>query len=344
MNVMGIGKLLAAGQRLRKRFFGSGAVILMYHRIAKVEIDPWSLCVTPSRFAEHLDVLQRYHCMLLEDLSVRHRKGRIPRRGVVVTFDDGYADNLHNGKPLLERYGIPATFFLTTGYIGQGHEFWWDELEQLLLRPGQLEREIHLTIEGNHHQWELGEAAYYGEENYMHDRGRRAWEGNPGSRLSFYYSIWQLLKPLPEGERQVVLDEIRTWAKAEPMAQSTDRSFLPEEIYALKLGKLVEIGAHTVTHLDLSAHGASFQFNEIRQSKAYLENILGHQVNSFSYPFGDFTAETVSLVRQAGFMCACTTNSGLVQDDTDFFRLPRIQARNWSGEEFNRRLETVWTL
>jgi peptidoglycan/xylan/chitin deacetylase (PgdA/CDA1 family) len=85
---------------------------------------------------------------------------------VVVTFDDGYADNLHHAKPLLERYGIPATVFVTSDYIGQEHEFWGDKLERLLLQPGALPQTLQLQVNGTAYQWSLGEAAYFSEETY----------------------------------------------------------------------------------------------------------------------------------------------------------------------------------
>jgi peptidoglycan/xylan/chitin deacetylase (PgdA/CDA1 family) len=80
---------------------------------------------------------------------------------VVITFDDGYADNLHNAKPLLERYDIPATVFVTTGHIGHEREFWGDELDRLLLQPSTLPELLGLSINGSPYQWELGEVAHY---------------------------------------------------------------------------------------------------------------------------------------------------------------------------------------
>jgi peptidoglycan/xylan/chitin deacetylase (PgdA/CDA1 family) len=118
---------------------------LVYHRINELRSDPWALGVTPRRFAEHLEVLR--DCarpIRLEQLSGALLDGSLPDRSVVVTFDDGYADNLYNAKPLLERYDVPATVFVTTGYVGSGREFWWDELDRLLLQPGTLPEALRL--------------------------------------------------------------------------------------------------------------------------------------------------------------------------------------------------------
>ena len=91
-------------------------------------------------------------CHLVQNL----REGKSQYRPLVVTFDDGYADNLYNAKPLLERYEIPATIFLTSGCIGQNREFWWDELDRMLLQPKTLPRALHLNIDGTTHDWDLG--------------------------------------------------------------------------------------------------------------------------------------------------------------------------------------------
>lgn len=333
-----LGKLHRAAEWLQKRFT-SRALILMYHRVAEVDLDPWSLCVTPQHFAEHLEVLQKHaHPISLKQLAQAHRDGEIPRRAVVVTFDDGYADNLHNAKPLLERYNIPATIFVATGQVGQNREFWWDELEQVLLQPGRLPERLYLRIDGSTHQWELGVAVDYCEDEYRRDRDHNAWSSQPGSRLSFYHSVWQRLRPLPEDQRQKVLDEILSWAGAEPVARPTYRPLVPEEVRSLGQGELMEIGAHTVTHPFLSTHSVAFQRDEIQRSKADLEKILERPVTSFAYPFGDYTAETVPLLLESGFACACSTIAATVWQNSDCFQFPRFAVENWSGKKFEQQL------
>jgi peptidoglycan/xylan/chitin deacetylase (PgdA/CDA1 family) len=335
-------RLRRAARRLRSRI-GRKALILVYHRIAEVSPDPWRLAVTPRHFAEHLEVLGRYARPLrLEQLVETLRQGTCPRRGAVVTFDDGYADNLHNAKALLARFDIPATVFLVSGGIGAGREFWWDELERLLLQPGALPETLRLTVNGQAYRWELGEAARYGEDACLRDRLWEAWgEEAPTSRHLLYRSLYEVLYALAEGERQRALDQLVAWAGTAPAARATHRSLSLDETRALVEGELVEVGCHTVTHAVLSALPVATQRDEIRRSKARLEAILGRPVASFAYPYGrrcDYTPETVALVREAGFTSACSNFAGVVTRDTERLQLPRMQIRDWDGETFARHL------
>ncbi|HXG64664.1 MAG TPA: polysaccharide deacetylase family protein [Blastocatellia bacterium] len=320
------------------------AVILLYHRIADSASDPWSLCVSPRRFAEHLEVLAKHgYVMRLEQLARALGGRNLPHRAAVITFDDGYVDNLWNARPLLERYDLPATVFVATGNTGQGREFWWDELERLFLQPGTLPESLRLSINGSAHAWELGDATTYSPSDYALHSGWKNWQADPGPRQSLYRSVYRLLYPLPEDERRKALDELRAWAGAKQDGRPAYRALSPEEVVLLAQGGLIEIGAHTVTHSQLSQLPLTLQQAEIRESKARLEEILGRPVSSFAYPYGkrsDYTTETVALVREAGFICACSNFSGTVRRRTDRYQLPRFYVMDWDGEEFSRRLSS----
>ncbi|MFM7437544.1 MAG: polysaccharide deacetylase family protein [Snowella sp.] len=325
-------------QKFQKRL-ASKALILLYHRIAQVELDPWNLCVTPDHFAEQLEVLQKYaNPISLKQLVSFHRAGNIPERTVVVTFDDGYADNLHYAKPILEKYQIPATIFVITGDLGKAQEFWWDKLEQLLLQPGQLPEKLSLEIRGRVYHWELGQAANYTQQAYQSDRTSKADSAKPGSRMSFYYSIWEALLPLSARERQNLIAEILKWSNIKLRIRQHYYPLLPEDLSRLEQGGLIEIGAHTVNHLLLRSQSILLQQAEIQQSKAYLEEILNRRVVSFSYPFGGRTAETIEIVKAAGFDCACSTVEDIVWRKSNCFDLPRFTVENWNGEEFTKQL------
>lgn len=309
----------------------------MYHRVAERDVDPWYLCVTPQNFAAHLEVLQKHaHPISLTQLAQAHRERKIPNRAVAITFDDGYVDNLENAKPVLEQYGTPATVFITGGASGKNYEFWWDELHRALLRPGTLPPSLSLSIDGNSRHWDLGTAAVYSNEDYERDC---AHDCELSERVKFYYSVWEWLRPLSREQRRAMLDEILVWAGSLPNAAPTHRYLDPEGVRTLARGELVEIGAHTMSHEMLPAHPVAFQRSEIMQNKTYLEKLLGHPVTSFSYPFGEYAPETVSVVREVGFSCACSIIPDVVWRDSDRFLLPRFAVDNWSGEEFEERLK-----
>jgi peptidoglycan/xylan/chitin deacetylase (PgdA/CDA1 family) len=327
-----------APQWLRNKLM-PGGLILMYHRVDELSSDPFSLAVTPQRFAEHMEALRKYsRPTSLRQLTKILQQGKRPRRAVVVTFDDGYTDNLYNAKPVLERYDIPATVFVTTGHIGDRREFMWDELERLLLQPGTLPEALLFKVNGESFQWELGQAASYSEADYqLHRRWTTEERDDPGPRQTLYRSLHRLLKPLPEVEQQKSLNQLLAWAGAAADGRPTHRTMTSDEVRRLAEGGLVEVGSHTVTHPVLSQLSSASQRHEIQASKAHLEEILGEPVRSFAYPFGgeaDYSVETANILREAGFDCACSNFPGVVWGDTDRYQLPRIDVRNWDGDEF----------
>src|SRR5215211_2513756 len=168
--------LIQRAARLKERLSPRG-LILMYHRVAESDLDPWGLSVSPAHFAEQLEVIRRYfRPTSLQDLTKRHQAGKVPNRSIILTFDDGYADNLLIARSLLERYDVPATVFLVTGAILEERNFWWDELEWALLRPGTLPDKLELITNGSRHEWELGGASRYSLEDRREDRKRRPWD------------------------------------------------------------------------------------------------------------------------------------------------------------------------
>ena len=221
-------------------------------------------------------------------------------------------------------------------------EFWWDELEKLLLQPGVLPQTLRLTINGTHFEWSLGEDAAYGPGKYLRHRGWNTLDRDvPSQRQRLYRSLCERLNPLTDQQRHAVLTSLRAWAGAQPNARPTHRPLLREELAQLAEADLIEIGAHTVTHPLLSALSAEAQRVEITQSKTWLEAVLGRPVRCFSYPYGNkssYGAETVGIIKGNGFVCACSNFYGLVFAGTDRFQLPRVIVRDWTANELSERL------
>jgi peptidoglycan/xylan/chitin deacetylase (PgdA/CDA1 family) len=333
----------AAGERSPNK-----AAILLYHRVIELPFDPQMLCVTPDHFAEHLDVLRKqFNVMSLGQLIRAMDHGVIPPRSVVLTFDDGYADNLTNAKPMLEGHGVAATVFVTGGALGSRREFWWDALDRLLLQPARLPPTLHLVVAGRPQEWSLGDSAVCDAETLQRFRGWNVLDKtDPTTRHTAYRELCTLLHPLTAARQRRILNEISRWAGANPEGRPTHRCLTKAELRQLAEGDRVEIGSHTLTHPVLSAIPASRQRSELGKSKTRLETILGVPVTSFSYPYGqrsDYSAETVDLVRAAGFACACANFFGFVRADSDRFRLPRIIVRDWGGDAFTQRLSQWWS-
>ncbi len=319
----------------------SKGLILMYHRVAEPPADPWGLCVTPRHFAEQLAILRaRMSPLTASEFAVKWAAGATTATSVAVTFDDGYADNLYGAKPLLERYEVPATCFVTTGYLGK-RSYWWDELEQRLLHPGRLPESLRLGTSSYRGEWKLDGEAWYGEAEAVRHRSWRAWEPAPTIRHQIYTTLHSVCRPMKESERQPILDQLRA-AVSEVAELSSDwRPMTKGEVVTLAAGGLVEIGAHTVTHPILSACPSDEAQQEIVESRRVLEQILSRQVTTFAFPYGspeDYSVEAMRLVREAGLRCAFSTTQEVVGPNTDLFRLPRLHVENWDGEEFSRRL------
>jgi peptidoglycan/xylan/chitin deacetylase (PgdA/CDA1 family) len=333
----------------------------MYHRVIEVGSDPHQLAVTPQHFAEQLEVLCKYAKPIplqrlvqalfrqaptrrlpgMEALADTFRGERLPRRSVVITFDDGYADNLLNAKPLLEEYGVPATVFVTTGTIGGEREFWWDELQRHALEPGTLPDTVRLDLPGDPFEWHLGEAAHLSEADC---EAQRRWPVQPeetGPRHVFMIALLERLRPLPADDQRRALDQLANCTgKTSPRPQY--RQMTTDELHQLEAGGLVAIGAHTVTHPMLSAHSIKFQTEEILEGRATLEEILCHPVTDFAFPFGapeHYTDDTVAILRDSGFTSSVTTTPDLVRRTADRYQLPRHVVRDWDGETFAQRLE-----
>jgi peptidoglycan/xylan/chitin deacetylase (PgdA/CDA1 family) len=319
------------------------ALVLLYHRIAVLDSDPQRLAVTPQNFAGHLEILMA-HCrpMPLRQLVERVRDGTLPDRAVAVTFDDGYADNLEYGKPLLERYDVPATVFLTTSYLRGGREFWWDDLERLLLLPGELPRTLRLRVGGLVHEWDLdGASAYAVEDRLRHADWNVERPDDPTPRHYVYRRLCGWLRALPVEERDATLRELSDDVRGATAARATHRALAADEVVRLTTGGQVDVGAHTVTHSSLSALPLATQRSEIAGSKAAIEELTGREVADFAYPFGgrsDYSRASVGLVREAGFASAYSTRPGLVGRRTHPLELPRMLVRNWDPDTFAGRL------
>ena len=314
------------GQRfsrwVRARILG-GALILGYHRISVVDDDFYEVCVSPENFAGHMESLRKYASPISVSKLVQHLKqDSLPPKSVAVTFDDGYSDNLYFAKPILEKYEIPVTVFICTGYMGK--EFWWDELERLVARTRTDLHALHLPIEGKEFKWHLTNA--HSEE--MH----------PELREQFRRALYRFLLTLDIEEQNRALDVIRSWSDVVDSGGPAARAMNSGELLQLVDGRLIELGAHTRNHPILPQLSFERQKEEIQSSKNDLERLLGEKIAGFSYPHGRATVDAKRLVREMGFTYACASLHDVVRPGSDVYELTRFWQQDVDGETFVKSL------
>jgi peptidoglycan/xylan/chitin deacetylase (PgdA/CDA1 family) len=308
--------------RILRSYLRKGVLVLLYHRVSELRRDPWSLCVTPARFAQQLQVLrEKAHPIRLSELTANLRR-RMFRPAVAVTFDDGYADNLHQAAPLLRHFGIPATVFAVSGAIREGREFWWDELEKIVFEPEGTRGLRQVTALGRRFTWSPPENGAAERDSW------RAWKDQaPTPAHEVYRELYGILSALPPADRRTLIEDLVHQAGVSPAARATHRPLSCAELRELAQSPTIDIGVHTVSHPVLSRLPVAQQAQEVLQAKSDLETITGKPMRQFSYPHGKrehWDRNTIELVRSAGFEYAYTNEAGVADVSLDRFQMPRV--------------------
>ncbi|MEO5998182.1 MAG: polysaccharide deacetylase family protein [Chitinophagaceae bacterium] len=321
--------------------FEPRALVLMYHRIAEVSQDPWQLAVSPENFEQHLKVLQRTGKLIPVKTLVKnlHQKS-IDQYSICVTFDDGYSDNYLQAKPLLEKYKCAASFFIPTLYPGRKQQFWWDELESILLCYPKLPVHLTLSINGTGFEFDLKKDDVLTNAHLLQHK-QWVWPDRPPNRrCELYLAIWELIKPLQYDALQSVLSQIKNWASFKAPSSGEDLPMTREHLKDLISHPLIDLGMHTVTHTALSYQSFQIQKAEISESKRYLENLCARSIDSIAYPYGSYNDLTLAVAKDLHLYAAFTTAEKLVTNHTNPFQIGRFQVKNWNGNEFERWLLT----
>jgi FkbM family methyltransferase len=292
-------------------------LILLYHRVADDPLDSQLLAVSPYNFEAHLKELsENYRVISLYDLIQEITQYQLNPDTIALTFDDGYLDNLINAVPLLEKYKLHASIFVTSGMVGSEHEFWWDALERVFLTG----RALPVSLE------------------IIHQNGAKVWDLKTAQgRLKAYDELCAILRSDSFQDIQQSIRDLFEWAGVESAGRISHRVVNQEQLKKLAESPFIEIGSHTVTHARLSILPPEKQRWEIQESKIQLEAIIHKPVRLFSYPYGtqaDFTQETVRLVMEASYVAGIANIQGNIIPPVNLNAIPRRLVRNWAGDAF----------
>lgn len=293
--------------------------VFIFHRVL-AEADPlFPDLPDAARFAQMLRWLKAWFNVLRLDEAVRLlTSGRLPERAAAVTFDDGYADNASVALPLLRAAGLPATFFIATGFL-DGGRMWNDTVIEAI--RGWPSTSLDATALG---------------------LGRHALASDPDRRQAIDACIAQM-KYRPAGERLAQADTLAHMARIVP---SRDLMMTSADVRTLREAGM-QIGAHTVSHPILRRVSLAEARSEIELSRSRLETLIGERVGLFAYPNGkrgeDYDDEHVRLVRELGFDAAVSTEPGAADAHSDPMQLPRFTPWDRGRMRFCARLaRNLW--
>ena len=292
----------------------ASALILSYHRVAALSPDSHRLCTPPDEFRRQMTHLRDHFTPIgLDDLVRAAASGTIPARAVAVTLDDGYLDALEVASPILAGLGVPATFFVNSDRLHEPHERWWDTVERVLLGTAVLPASLAMTIEG--HPLTLPTSSMTERAAALETLNRAAW-------------------PLDARARLQLAREVLAWSGMDGATRDSHRVLTGDEIRALAARPGHTVGAHTTHHLALPTQPAATRRREVFDHKAELEQLLQQPVRLFAYPYGDLDAETVGVVREAGFVAAVTVQRGPVSAGVNRLLIPRCEISAADGGRF----------
>lgn len=310
--------------RLAARYLsGSGVsaklLILMYHRVL-AQSDPFLPDdINAEDFSVQMRLLEKsYHTFTLSEAVRRLSDHSLPPRSVVVTFDDGYRDNCDIALPILQQHGIPATFFVASGFLGGGR-MWNDSVIEAIRKVDRGEFDLS--------RLELGHHTVSDDED----------------RISLMQQLIRALKYQPMDTRELLVNElIAAVGKTLP----DDLMMEPGQVRKLSDAGM-EIGGHTCSHPILSRVDLAQAEREIVSGRNDLQEITGGRISVFAYPNGrpgqDYQREHVELLRQNGFVSAVSTSWGCVTGNSDRLQLPRIAPWDRTRLKFNLRLLRAYT-
>lgn len=293
-------------------------LILMYHRVvsdhelARQFVQP-GMYVHRDVFDSHIRFLKsRFDILPFAELLDRWRQGawNRTRRYCVITFDDGWLDNYLYAYPVLRTHAVPATIFLSTGFIGTNHWFWPDELGYLL----------------RHYYAGAGP----GDGQRVRSASRRRRSGNGAQDAS---TLIERIDSAIEGQKAAPEADIRRFTAELSAALEVG---LPDwrlllnwdEIHEMS-GHGISFGSHACSHRVLTTLSAEVVAQEVTDSLSALRDRALNYVPVFSYPNGDYTPAIADQVRAAGYQAAVTTRTGLEDcHPPDLFSLRRIGIHN----------------
>lgn len=278
-----------------------GGLVFMFHSVSD-EPSPFRLSVRSSTFEKFCELLaEDYEVLSCAELESRRRAGALPARAIALTFDDGYADNHDVAWPILRKFGLPASVFVTAGCVGGDKLLWFQRLAHIFekARPEALP----VTV---------------GSWTFTLD--------TDSERVATVERVATDMKKMSASEREEKLAAIGEALGVTDFSPLKREMLTWDQLRAMDAGGF-SVEAHTMTHPILSMETIDAATREIGESREVLSAAIGRSVELFAYPNGkrkDMTDEVVAAVEHAGYRAAYAAEFGATSPANDPYRIPRV--------------------
>ncbi len=280
--------------------------VLAYHRVYPLEpnypFNDETISVTPEQFREQLTFIKKYFHVtnFLQLVAAEKNNQAIPPNSLIMTFDDGYADNFEWMLPIIKEFDLTAVVYVSVDYLGTNNPFWFDEIAYLINHT----KVKKISICGGQHTLEI----------------------TSDNRLQVRKKIGMIARLLADRERFELMDEVR--AQSEVTINPDDivkaKPLNWDEVIGLHSAG-IEIGSHSLSHGFLDRMTEAEIKIQVEESKRILEEKLQAPIVSFSFPNGDFDKRVTEAVRVANYKFAVGYRHAVACfDESIRFQIPRI--------------------
>jgi len=218
---------------------------------------------------------------------------------IVITLDDGYKDNYINAFPIFIKYNIPFTIFIATDFPDNKAFLWWYIIEEIILK----------------------------HNNVILSTGESFDCSTIENKINAFMRIRAIVLELPYHNFEFSFKNLFTHYHVDS-SEYNEMLISWEELKKMSNNPLCTIGAHSVSHYRMSLLNNTDIINEICESKRRIENITGHKVNHFAYPFGtsnELNSNVIELTKNSGLLSAVIAGGGEIRRfGTNPFALKRI--------------------
>ncbi|WP_240923636.1 polysaccharide deacetylase family protein [Psychromonas sp. SA13A] len=269
--------------------------------------------ISPDELKRTLSILSHYYQFITAEQAIDILEGKVAPidNALLITFDDGYRNNIDYALPIFQQFGAKPILFVVTGHLDSGLPFWFDRIDYALQQNmGEL---ISFEYQGNKYCFDATSlSALKVSYQKFRDDCKCAFTDDIDMNQLFNALSEMLESRSGKALREICVED--DWSGIVSWEQLKE---------AVNLN-LLDVGSHTVDHWRLDSLSEAQTITQLQQSKVRIEDELATQCDYFCYPNGNYNKTAIQLLKVVGYRAAFSTDVGLCQSRDDVMTLKRF--------------------